>query len=224
MTMFEEVCNDIAKHVTGLLHREEIKDIDAIIMVGGFSNASILNDKVRSISGNIPVIVPEEAELAVLKGATLFGWNTDFINKRRSQKTYGKKIALKFNHKLDRGRKKYTNSEGEVFCLERFLTLVTVNQEINVGHKLRHVDFPLYDEQDNISYHLYASEKEVVRYCDEPGVEEIGKFVLPLPNHDGIKRTGRKLITDHIFDSTMIHVEILDESSGMSVSAVFEYL
>ena len=223
-TMFEEVCNDIAEHVTGLLHREEIKDIDSIIMVGGFSNASILSEKIKSISGNVPVIIPEEAELAVLKGATLFGWNTDFVTKRRSQKTYGKKLAVKFDPELDRGRKGHPNSQGELHCLERFHTLVTVNQEINVGHKVRQVDVPFYDEQDAAGYHIYASDKEVVRYCDEPGVEKIGKFVLPLPNCDGIKRSERELINDYFFDSTMIYVETLDKSSGTSVSAVFEYL
>ena len=223
-TMFDEVCNDISEHVTGLLRREEIKDIDSIIMVGGFSNARILSDKIRSISGNIPVIIPEEAELAVLKGATLFGWNTDFITKRRSQKTYGKNVSMKFNPELDRGRKKYTNSDGDEYCLERFLTLVTVNQEINVGHKISHVDIPLNDEQYSIPYHLYASEEEVVRYCDEPGVVKVGKFVFQMPNHDGIKRAKRRVINDYIFDNTMIHVETRDESMGTSVSAVFEYL
>ena len=201
-TMFEEVCNDIAKHVTGLLHREEIKDINSIIMVGGFSNASILSDKIKSISGNTPVIVPEEAELAVLKGATLFGWNTDFIAKRRSKKTYGRRVAIKFNPELDRGREAHPNSEGELHCLERFYTLVTVNQEIYVGHKIRHVTFPFQHEQDIVSFDIYASEKEVVRYCDEAGVEKIGKFVLPLPNYD-VKHTERKLITDYFFHCAM---------------------
>ena len=85
-------------------------------MVGGFSNLRTLRKKIQHLSQNIPVIVPEEAELAVLKGATMLGWDANFITKRRSKKTYGFDAMKIFDPELDTGRDKNFDSEGVAKC------------------------------------------------------------------------------------------------------------
>ena len=71
--MLQDVCDDVRKVVWNILHLQCAKDIDFIIMVGGFSNLDILKKKIESLRKGLPVMVPEEAELAVLKGAVLYG-------------------------------------------------------------------------------------------------------------------------------------------------------
>ena len=44
-----------------------MKGLSFINVVGGFSNCQLVNDEIRAIAQDIPVIVPEEAELAVVK-------------------------------------------------------------------------------------------------------------------------------------------------------------
>ena len=114
--MMRSVSNDVGKHVSSLLELTDVKNIDFIIMVGGFSNLSILVNKVKSIAGNIPIMVPEEAELAVLKGAAMVGWNPNFISIRRSKKTYGKEVYRKFEVGVDPERLKWIDGDGVAQC------------------------------------------------------------------------------------------------------------
>ena len=144
--MLEDVADDVGRHFSSLLQLHEVKGLDLVIMVGGFSNLSILRKNIQHLSQYIPVIVPEEAELAVLKGAAMFGWNANFITKRRSKATYGMKVFFKFDPELDAGRYKEFDSDGVAECL-RFDTLVTVNQEISLDHKETRSSIPHKNEQ-----------------------------------------------------------------------------
>jgi archaeosine-15-forming tRNA-guanine transglycosylase len=49
----------------------------------------IIQDKIKSFFPSYRVIVPEDAELAVLKGAVLFGHKPDYIVARIARYTYG---------------------------------------------------------------------------------------------------------------------------------------
>jgi hypothetical protein len=46
------------------------------------------------------VVVPEDAELAVLKGAVLFGHKPDYIVARIARYTYGVRISSDFNQDI----------------------------------------------------------------------------------------------------------------------------
>ena len=68
---------------------------------------------------------------------------------------------------------------------------------------------------------IYASEKKLIRYCDEPGLTHVGRLDIPIPNPDGLKRQDRKVIIDVLFGNTEIQVEARDVISGKAVSAFF---
>jgi molecular chaperone DnaK (HSP70) len=51
-------------------------------MVGGFSESQMLQEHVKSTFPHKTVIIPEDAGLAVLKGAVQFGFNPKVINPR----------------------------------------------------------------------------------------------------------------------------------------------
>ncbi|XP_062579147.1 heat shock 70 kDa protein 12B-like [Saccostrea cucullata] len=76
MKSFFEVAGDqIVDHVRDLLNKPEISGTNNIIMVGGFSESPILQDMIKQSFPNLRVIIPPEPELAVLKGAVMFGHN-----------------------------------------------------------------------------------------------------------------------------------------------------
>jgi hypothetical protein len=86
---------------------------------GGFSGCKILQDKIRSFFPNYHVIVPEDAELAVLKGAVLFGHKPDYIVARIARYTYGVSVMNDFNpaiHEPGHG----SLERKILFCLEEF--------------------------------------------------------------------------------------------------------
>ena len=74
-----------------------------------------------------------------------------------------------------------------------------------------------------IQLNIYASEKKLVRYCDEPGVTHVGRLVIPMPNPDGLKRADRKVIVDVLIGNTEIKVKARDVISGKALSASINY-
>lgn len=74
-TFFQPACDEIVRHVKKLLQLSTVKDVEMILMVGGFSESDILQDVIRSAFPNCQVLVPKEAGMAVLRGAVSFGYS-----------------------------------------------------------------------------------------------------------------------------------------------------
>ncbi|XP_053400594.1 heat shock 70 kDa protein 12A-like [Mercenaria mercenaria] len=85
---FEKSIGNIVKHVKGLLKESINSDVEAIVMVGGFSESPLLQENFRDNFPNLKIIVPEENGLAVLKGAVVFGHNPATISQRRLSKGF----------------------------------------------------------------------------------------------------------------------------------------
>ena len=221
--MLEEVGDNIRKIVSDFLQLQCLKDIDCIIMVGGFSNLDILKKKIESLRRGLSVMVPEQPELAVLKGAISYGWYQAYITRRRSKKTYGTNIRQWFDAVKHDEKYKCINDDGVAFCNGSFDTLVTVNQEIDIFHKVTRMVFPLQNEQTKVTIVIYGSDKEKVRYVDEPGVEKLGEITIRTPNPDGKNIEERKVLVDILFGKTEMQAEARYAITGKSLSAVFKY-
>jgi len=74
------VASQIKEHVTKMLKEVEFDGLDAILLVGGFANSPIILEEMENLVGEkIRLIVPENSELCVVKGAVMFGWKRDII-------------------------------------------------------------------------------------------------------------------------------------------------
>ena len=73
--------------------------IECIFVVGGFAMSGYVLEQIRkAFSGKgIPVVRPQQTELAVLMGAVLYGQNESIITWRVSQYTYGVAMTMKFD-------------------------------------------------------------------------------------------------------------------------------
>ncbi|XP_052792108.1 heat shock 70 kDa protein 12A-like [Mya arenaria] len=71
--------------------------VEAIRMVGGFSDSPLLQDAVRSNFPKLMLVIPPEAGLAVLKGAVIFGHSPQVISQRVSKYTYGIETCIEFD-------------------------------------------------------------------------------------------------------------------------------
>lgn len=74
-TFFQPACDEIVRHVKKMLQFSTVKDVEMILMVGGFSESDILQNVIRGAFPNCQVLVPKEAGLAVLRGAVSFGYS-----------------------------------------------------------------------------------------------------------------------------------------------------
>ena len=68
--LFMTTIQEIICHVGGLLN--EIS-VDAIILVGGFSESKFVYQSMKDAFKNVPILKPHEGSLSVLKGALLYG-------------------------------------------------------------------------------------------------------------------------------------------------------
>lgn len=70
---FREPVNMLVEHLKELMTKDNLSEISTLLMVGNFSESPIMQDVIKNAFPDKNVIVPEDAGLAVLKGAVLFG-------------------------------------------------------------------------------------------------------------------------------------------------------
>ena len=105
------------------------------ILVGGFSGCKIIQDNIKSFLPNYHVIVPEDAELAVLKGAVLFGHKPDYIVARIARYTYGVRVNEYFNPDIhEPGRCVVIG--GKKWCKNTFYIYIKTGSVVELGTKI----------------------------------------------------------------------------------------
>jgi molecular chaperone DnaK (HSP70) len=77
--MFKQASERIIELISDVLKKMKGSNLKMIVLVGGFSGCKIIQDNIKSFFPSYRVIVPEDTELAVLKGAVLFGHRLDYI-------------------------------------------------------------------------------------------------------------------------------------------------
>lgn len=71
--LFKKPVYMLVEHLQQLMTEDNLSDVSTLLMVGGFSESPIMQDAILNAFPDKRVIVPEEAGLAVLKGAVMFG-------------------------------------------------------------------------------------------------------------------------------------------------------
>ena len=71
-SLFHPTIGKIIEHIHTIL-KENTNEVDVILMVGGFAECDIVQNEFKKNFSDKKIIVPEEAGLAVLKGAVLYG-------------------------------------------------------------------------------------------------------------------------------------------------------
>nr|XP_022294724.1 heat shock 70 kDa protein 12A-like [Crassostrea virginica] len=82
---FSVACTRIVDKLHDLLEKPEVKGTDTILMVGGFSESPILQERIKRDFQDYRIVIPNEPGLAVLMGAVLFGHDPSIISERISK-------------------------------------------------------------------------------------------------------------------------------------------
>ncbi|WAR26719.1 HS12A-like protein [Mya arenaria] len=132
-TFFKTQIDAIVDEVSNIIEQSTIGDIDAIVLVGGFSNCSLLQQAIKSRFVNHTIIIPNDADLAVLKGAVIFGHKPELITQRVSKYTYGLRMKRPFVDKVHNEYYKVIREDGKVCCGNCFDIHITAGQCLFVG-------------------------------------------------------------------------------------------
>ncbi|XP_033743555.1 heat shock 70 kDa protein 12A-like [Pecten maximus] len=217
--LFTLSASSIVEHVRDLLKKEACRNVSTLLMVGGFSECVLIQDAIRKNFPDKRVIIPEDAGLAVVKGAVLFGHNPLTIVSRKSKFTYGISISRRFQPG-DPDQKRF-NVRGIDKCSNVFSKHVEVNQTIPVGEALETQTYtPLYADSKSVVVKIFTSSEENPRYTTDPSCDYLGKIDVPLSPGSDENTTIEVKMT---FGDTELTVEASEEN-GRPLLATFDFL
>ena len=217
--LFTDVCEEICQKAKEFFQSIREHRIEKILMVGGFSESAMLQAKVRETFPTACVIIPEDAGLAVLKGAVLFGHNPKMITARVCKYSYGIRALKHFEPGIDPQSKRVVQGNN-VLCKDYFSKHATVGQEYKTEEKVYTQEYIPSDESGSkLDVWVYTSPRRHPLYIDEEGSRKIGEISIPLQaGKDNPVRIQFE------FGDTELKVKVKETNTGHEKEADFDLL
>lgn len=218
---FKKTIDGIVKHIDELFQESEVKDVKIVVMVGGFSECLLVQDAIKKHFGDVSIIVPEEAGLAVLKGAVFFGHVPDAISRRSARYTYGIQTWPEFREGHHPKEKKVQIGKS-VRCRDVFFKIVTKGEKVMPGYMKSQIFQALHNNENLLDCGVFVSDKKNPKYVDDPECRLLGHLQVPLNVE---KQTLETLIEETlIFGETELKFKAKDVYSGMQCEVIFDLL
>ncbi|KAJ8297866.1 hypothetical protein KUTeg_024397 [Tegillarca granosa] len=222
LSFYEKTVKGIAEIITKILSD---LNVTTIVMVGGFSDCKLMSAELREnvIDENIQtLVIPADAELAVLKGAVLFGFMPETIFARVARKTYGIQSWPIFRDGYHPTNKK-VRINGIDRCRDVFFKYVEIGQEVTAGHRMSQVFQALGGKEDHLECNIYVSSNPDPTFVTDDDCKLLGVLKMPLPK--GIKDDDRVEIEETlVFGDTELHVMAREFLTGHSVKCSFDLI
>eukprot|EP00058_Branchiostoma_floridae_P028057 XP_002613548.1 hypothetical protein BRAFLDRAFT_71812 [Branchiostoma floridae] len=216
--LFKEVIDDILNHVEKLMQENSQSDVPYFFLVGGFSESPLLQHAFKKrFSNHVRVLVPNDASLAVVKGAVKFGHTPHLISERISPRTYGTGCVMAYNRDLHRGAEKVLG-----LCLNGLHKFVEVGESVRVGTAKRHIFHPLLPDQTEAKIDVFGTHEKDVHVTSAPGVHKLGVTTLDMPDTTG--GTDRQIEITFYFGDTEIDVEAVDVTTRLKANVRVDFL
>jgi hypothetical protein len=220
--LFSSPCQHITDHLQTIFDDEKVEGTNIILMVGGFSESPMLRNAVERAFPNRTLIIPQEAGLAVLRGAVLFGFEPRIISTRICKATYGVKTNSPFEEGTDPEDKK-SIVEGDVLCQDRFDKHVEIHQAVGIDEEFgEQVYVPVRSDQTAMKIEIWTSLYANPRYTYDPSCSYHGELHVQMPETTGGKK--RRIGVKMIFGKTQLEVRALNKRTGKETNAKFDFL
>ncbi|XP_045203378.2 heat shock 70 kDa protein 12A-like [Mercenaria mercenaria] len=222
--LFHESVKSVVDHVGSLLRKPSVQGCKAILMVGGFSESPMLQMNVKKSFPELKLIIPDEAGLAVLKGAVIFGHNPTAIDQRICKFTYGVNVGhFKSPFCTHAPTRVVRVDEGNLICYDLFMITARIGQSVTLGEEQEeHLVQPIYENQSGIHVEVYATSSPNPQLVTEDGCSKIGQLHVDIP--DTSVGTDREFGVSFIFGRTEIEVKVVDKESGEITRTFVDFL
>ena len=224
--MFDEAVQKIVDKTTELLRAEN--DIEAIYMVGGFSESPYLLDRMITMfdgkklydsKKRLHVLSPDEPASAVIQGAVVYGHQPNAIDSRICKYSYG--IARMMRFKEQHKEQKRVPINGVDWCDDLFNKHIEVGQTVRTDDDFKDEEyFPVTGEMKQAVLEVYASPNHNPTYIDDPGCQLIGLIRIDLTGGD----VEAKVLVKLIFGGTELRIEAKEEKTGKMTIGHVDFL
>lgn len=219
--LFTDVCDQICGVAKEFFRSIRQENVDKILMVGGFSESPMLQDKVRKTFPRARLIIPEEAGLAVLKGAVLFGHNPKMITARVCKYSYGIRAYKHFEPGIDPAEKRELLNDM-VLCKDYFSKHATVGQEYKTEEKVYTQEYiPSNASGSEMQVWVFTSPERHPLYVDEEGSKKIGEISVPL---HGATDKDNPFVIQFEFGNTELKISVKETKTGRVKEANYDLL
>jgi len=169
---FQEPIDKTIRHITGILAEPDMGDVNTVLLVGGFAECIIVQEAVKKAVGGRTVIIPEEAGLAVLKGAVRFGHQPRLVTARCPRFTYGFAATLHFDESELPLDKMVAGTCGD----NSFEKVLEIGKPVEVGKDIKAPSRRLLNKQGGTVFRIYASTERNPKYVTDPSCTVIGEL------------------------------------------------
>ncbi|XP_052780048.1 heat shock 70 kDa protein 12A-like isoform X2 [Mya arenaria] len=207
----EPQIDSIIDHVSGIVEQQNVSEIEAIVLVGGFSKCLLLQQAFKSKFKSFKIIVPNDGDLAVLKGAVIFGHKPELISQRVSRYTYGVESLFPFIENVHKESYKVICEDGKPGCEHLFDKHITSGQYLDVGEaQVKQVYTPSTSWQTYMPFPVYCTLDQNPMYTTDDGCHYAGTLTVPFEG-SGL---DREVDVRMIYGGTEIEVEATEVATG----------
>ncbi|XP_060594731.1 heat shock 70 kDa protein 12A-like [Ruditapes philippinarum] len=217
---FQEPVDSVIEHVGNLLREPSVKGCVAIVMVGGFSESPMLQETVKTQFPSVKVIVPDEAGLAVLKGAVIYGHCPQIIAERVSKFTYGVECTQSYVKDRHPEHRKIKNEDDEFEVENVFNIYVKAGQKIRIDEEFKDEYRVARADQDGMSVIFHYTVKPDPMFIDETGCNKLGTMQVDVPGYG----KDRKAIVSLRFGKTEIEASTKVIHTDKVTTTKFDFL
>ncbi|XP_052246887.1 heat shock 70 kDa protein 12B-like isoform X3 [Dreissena polymorpha] len=224
LAMFNESKNEILAHVEKLLRKRELWGLKKLLLVGGFAESQVIQDAVRQkFDGGYEVMVPQQPELAIVKGAVIYGHLPQSICSRKMPFAYGISTSVRFDPGKHSEVHKCIGVRGEEKCEDLFKAFVKKGDNLLPDQKSAEQSFTSPNPGDQqVTVEIYKSDQDpppmYVTDC-----KKVGELVLVLTSVDPNEKA--LIVVQMAFGGTEVMVEAKESGQGgKRVLARFDWL
>ena len=216
---FVSARTSISDYVCDMLENPHINGTDTIIMIGGFSGTPILQTCMKNRFPNCRIVIPNDPDLAVLKGGVLFGYNSDLISDRKAKYWYGIASFTKFNPKFHNNEKKNKELCCDIFdiCVQRGSILNVYEGQFRGPYETNR------DDQNQMDLDIYVSDSDTPpMYVTDEECHYLGSLTVDLPPNN--KRKTRSVFVNFTFGGKEFFVRAKINSNNELMTEKFNFL
>ncbi|XP_052793961.1 heat shock 70 kDa protein 12A-like [Mya arenaria] len=210
-SFFEETLVQIEDKLVEVMERLSKRyNIKAIFCVGGFSDCKLVKERIKArFSEKHLVVIPAEANVAIMKGAIIYGRDERLIETRISKYTFGLDWNEDFDPKVHPVSKQENTDDGYM-CKDIFKVIAKVNEPIPTNRPTQTFDsYVKTASQTAMEFPFYRTLTDPPpRFIDEPNCYFMGSMKVSLEDTAG--GTDRFVTLKIYLGATTLRAEAID--------------